>query len=293
MKRFSPIAAVAASLAAPALAAQTQSPETGKDEGQTITVQGRTEQAVERFVRSVTQVDRGRQLSRWNGHVCPKVLGLDPGHAAFIVNRINATARRHGIPVARGNCPGNIIIVVTAEADEFATLLAQRYPRLFGDPDAGMASPGEIARLVRPRPVRWLTGARTGNSEGRQRYDGATRIYSASRLTLSTRENAGISFAIVDAGRLERISWGQLADYLSLATLARPSMDADYDAATVLSIFAMRERGETGPPGLTAQDDQLLEALYATDAAVQAERQREQIETQIQRGAEARPEPEG
>src|SRR4249919_836986 len=90
LKRFAWIVAVAASFAASAMVAQSQPPETGKDEGETITVQGRTEQAVERFVRAVTQNDRGRQLTRWNGHICPKVLGLDPGHSAFIVNRINA-----------------------------------------------------------------------------------------------------------------------------------------------------------------------------------------------------------
>jgi hypothetical protein len=278
---------LAAGLAAMALsstAAEPLQPPPPYDAHPDIIVEGRTEAAVDRFVEALTQSERGRQIARWNDRICPKVLGLHPAQASYITARIGALGRELGIPVASGRCAGNIIIVMSDDADNFTRVLVKRYPRLFADRQDGMASPGEIEQLLRPRPVRWIAASSTGNAYGPPITDGTNRIYSASRLRETTRENARLSFVIVDAARLQAITWSQLADYLTLVTLARPAMDANYGNSTVLSIFQIRDRGGQGPKRLTRDDRELLRGLYSTNAATSAEAQRMSIRRRIEDG---------
>ncbi len=278
-------------LLALALLSGAQPPQAPDEPGQQVVVEGRSIESVDRFVASLTQTRGERQLSRWNGHICPRVVGLEPGHAAFILRRLQGLARELRIPVATRNCRGNVVIVVTGDADEFVATLVQRHPRLFRGPRDNLASPAEIAQLLEPRPVRWIAASDTGNSEGRVIYDREVNIYSASRLTLTSRENMAFSFIIVDAGRLQNLRWGQLADYLSLVALARPAMDAPYDPATILSLFRLRDQGGQPPAGLTRQDRSFLRALYTTNPATRAHEQREAIRARLREGEQvAQPE---
>lgn len=233
-------------------------------------------------MEALTQSRAGRQLARWNDRICPRVLGFDAAHAAYLVGRIGTIARGLRIPVASGRCPGNVVIVVTGDADEFTRVLVHRYPRLFRSRRDNLASRAEIAQLLRPRPVRWMAASATGNADGRPILEGINRD-SFSRLRAATRENATLSFIIVDAGKLQSITWSQLADYLSVVALGRPAMDAEYDDGTVLSIFRIRDRGGRGPRRLTARDRALLRALYATNAAQSAAAQRAAIRSQVAR----------
>jgi len=284
MRCWVPAAGIVASIVASLAAAQPPPSPPSDDSDQDIVIQARTEEEVDRFVRALTQNARGRQIARWNDRICPKVLGLDPVHASYITARLGTLARGLHIPVASGRCRGNIIMVVAGDADAFTRLLVKRYPRLFADPQEGMAPPGRIRQLLEPRPVRWIAASSTGNADGGP-INGPNRIYSASRLRTSTRENATLSFVIVDAGKLEKITWSQLADYLALVTLARPAMDADYDRTTVLSIFRIRDGGGRGPGRLTSRDANLLRGLYSTSAAASADAQRSSIRRQVEQAA--------
>lgn len=212
------------------------------------------------------------------------MLGLDAAHAAYIVGRIVTIARELRIPVSSGRCPSNVVIVVAGNADEFIQLLVDRHPRLFRSPRDNLATRAEIAQLLRPRPIRWIAASSTGNADGTPIVAGVNRLYSATRITAGTRENATLSFIVVDAGRLDNIVWSQLTDYLTLVALGRPAMEADYDAATVMSIFQIRDRGGQGPRWLTSQDRALLRALYSTNPAASAEAQRAAIRRRVARG---------
>jgi hypothetical protein len=259
------------------------------DPGQEIVVRARTDAEVDRFVQSLTENQRERQIARWNDPICPRVIGLDPAHASFVVGRIAAVARSLRINVASGRCHGNIVIVVAGDADDFTAALVRRYPRLFRGARDNLATPGEIARLLQPRPVRWIAASATGNSEGAPIVEDINRPSIRSRLTQSTMENATLAFIIVDANKLQGLVWSQLADYLALVALARPAMDASYDAATMLSIFQLRDAGGQGPRQLTSWDRSLLRGLYTTNASTNAARQRASIAAQMQR---AGPSPE-
>jgi hypothetical protein len=251
--------------------------------GQEIVVRARTDEEVDRFVQALTQNQRGRQIARWNDPICPRAIGLDPSHANFIVERIRAVARTFGIPVARGRCHGNIVIVVAGDADDFTASLVRRYPRLFRGARDNLATRDEIADLLRPRPVRWIAASAIGNAEGAPIIDDINRPSTMSRLTETTRENATLSFIIVDSNKLQGLVWRQLAEYLALVALARPAMDAPYDSTTLLSIFQLRDAGGQGPRQLTAWDRSLLRGLYSTNATTEAARQRASIAAQIRR----------
>lgn len=265
-----------------ALLLAVQAPEPGAPADEDIVVRAQTEEEIDRFVAALTQARGADQIARWNGQICPRVLGLAPDQAAYIAGRIGAVARELRIAVGGRGCPANIIIVVTADPDGFTRAVVRRHPRLFRDRNDAFASPAEIAQLLAPRPVRWIAASSPGNAFGAPTMDGMN-IYRGSRLTLATRENARFSFIVVDAGRLDRIIWSQLADYLALVALARPAMDADYDAATVLSAFRLRDRGEQGPRRLTRQDRALLRGLYTTNPAVSASAQRGAIRRRMAR----------
>lgn len=255
------------------------------DPGQEIVVRARTDGEVDRFVQALTQNARGRQIARWNDPICPRVIGLDPSHASFVVARIGAVARQFRITVARGRCHGNIVVVVAGDADDFTAALVRRYPRLFRGARDNLATRDEIARLLRPRPVRWFAASATGNADGAPIIEGINRPRSMSRLTETTVENATLAFIIVDANKLQGLIWRQLAEYLALVALARPAMDAPYDAATLLSIFQMRDAGGQGPRQLTSWDRNLLRGLYLTNGAISAARQRASIAAQMEHAA--------
>jgi hypothetical protein len=251
-----------------------------------IVVRAQTEAEIDRFVEALTQARWSGQIARWNGQICPRALGLEPGQAAYVVARISAAARDLRLQVGGRGCPGNIIIVVTADPEGFTRGVIQRHPRLFRDRNDPFASTAEIAQLLAPRPIRWIAASTPGNAYGAPVIDGINRFYRGSRLELATRENARFSFIVVDAGGLRDIVWSQLADYLALVSLARPAMDAEYDSATVLSAFALRDRGQQGPRRMTSQDRALLRALYTTSPAVSASAQRRAIRRRMGQVAE-------
>jgi len=254
-------------------------------------VRARTDEEVDRFVHALTQAQRGRQIARWNDPICPKVIGLEPANAAFVIARIGAVARTVGIRVAQGRCRGNIVIVVAGDSDDFTAALLRRYPRLFRGPRANLATPDEVARLLRPRPVRWFAASVVGNADGAPITDGVNRISSGSRLSEPTVENSTLAFIIVDANKLQGLVWRQLAEYLALVALARPAMDASYDSTTLLSIFQLRDAGGQGPRQLTPWDRSLLRGLYRSNARLSAARQRASIAAQMEQEA-ARPDAE-
>ena len=257
------------------------------DPGQEIVVRARTDEEVDRFVQALTQNARGRQIARWNDPICPRVIGLDPSHASFVVARIGAVARQFHIPVARGRCHGNIVVVVAGDADDFTAALVRRYPRLFRGRRDNLATRDEIAGLLQPRPIRWFAASATGNAEGAPIYDGIYRPSTMSRLTETTAENATLAFIIVDANKLQGLVWRQLAEYLALVALARPAMDGPYDVTTLLSIFQVRDTGGQGPRQLTSWDRNLLRGLYMTNGALSAARQRASIAAQMERAPDS------
>jgi hypothetical protein len=76
---------------------------------------------------------------------------------------------------------------------------------------------------------------------------------------------------VVDIARIQRLSFGQLSDYVAMVGLAEIDLDDDVgDAPTILRLFTASS--EVLPSGLTAWDQAFLSALYHSDQSSRAQR---------------------
>jgi hypothetical protein len=135
-------------------------------------------------------------------------------------------------------------------------------------------------------PVRWVNGSRWGNGDGAPVVDGNTnRLYFSSRLKWSTRQNATLSLVIVDATKVNGLSWRSLSGYLAMVALGRPPADleAPPGSTTIPSLFRARDEKRRGPRDLTRWDQALLKALYASKADTSASSQRRKIGSRLKR----------
>jgi hypothetical protein len=250
-----------------------------------IVITGRGLDALDRYVDELTTTPNDTQLARWNDHICPRAVGVTPALNAYLAERIALIAQQMRIPVERGSCRANILVVVTEEADAFAHLLFQRHPKLFGAYGSGRPPAEAVDALLRPSPVRWLNASSWGNGQGAPVVDGNKNfVYSMSRLQETTRQNATLSLVIVDATKLEGVTWGGLSSYIAMVSLARPSPSAAPSSApTILSLFRNRDAKRPTPAALTRWDREYLKGLYSAKANASLSAQRSQIRVQMKR----------
>src|SRR5690606_37081377 len=84
----------------------------------------------------------------------------------------------------------------------------------------------------------------------------------ASRLKSPISDALWGSLIIVDARKLGNVQWPQLADYLTMVSLAQIDPDARPSAYdSILNLFS----ADNPPPGMTDMDRIYLRALYAMD----------------------------
>jgi hypothetical protein len=276
---------VTAAAVALATVASAQTAPPAKDD---IVIRADRDKQVESFVRSLAPSKDGRQLARWNGQICVRVVGLWPERAAKIADRIALLARQIDVSYETPpKCTANTIIAFTGQADLFTAKIVDSVPALITDVDSNGLPPRKVvARYLAPRAVRWFSINATTNSDGQRAgragrngaglaVDASPSSIAASRLTARTRENTIATLIVVDESKLGGIKWSQLADYLAMVTFAQPAIDADFAGSdSIMAIFAARDGGTAGPAGLTAADTAFLAALYKSAANLSPAQQR-------------------
>ncbi len=262
-----------------------------------ITVQGRaTPEAVRDFVGRVAAPSPGRPLAQWRGRICPGVVNLEREAAQAIIDRVSQTAAELGLRTGNPGCESNLVVVFAEDGRATAQGLNQANPKLFRQNvtgwDRGRAA--FHAFLSDERPVRWWslsiptdpdTGQRgvrapgdrsgvqidpqlasiigckphdcvTGAAPIIQRREGAARLNTALVETLFK------VIVIIDMDQIGSVNTTQLADYVSMISLAQIDAGADtmgFD--TVLNLFS-----GGSPAGLTEWDRSYLSALYGPRA---------------------------
>ena len=85
------------------------------------------------------------------------------------------------------------------------------------------------------------------------------------RLTYSAVRSLSSVIVVVDANRVQELSFGQLADYVGMVGLAEVNQDAEVGPVpTILRLF----RANPNPPqALSAWDQAFLASLYGVDQA--------------------------
>jgi hypothetical protein len=92
-----------------------------------------------------------------------------------------------------------------------------------------------------------------------------------SRLKSGVNDAIWGSLILVDAGKLDDVTWPQLADYLAMVSLSQVDPDAQpsgYDS--ILNLFS----ADNPPPGMTDMDRTYLRALYEMDTMMMPYTQR-------------------
>ena len=124
----------------------------------------------------------------------------------------------------------------------------------------------EIARaLETPRPVSAWQNAVVINADGTRGGD-SNRLVD-SHIHASGTEDISSVILMVDTTATGGATFGQLADYIAMVSLARIDLDADFSAAgSILRVFAKNAEG--APKRLTNWDHAFLKALYQPDRAL-------------------------
>ena len=230
---------------------------------ETVQVTGEREElrkAIVTFVANVTRRD-GENVGRWRYSICPSVSGVTPEQGEFIRSRLLEVARSVGAPAnTKKNCGPNLLIVLTEQPAQLWEQWRKSQPKMFF-----VESQEAIRRaLETPRPVSAWQNAIVVNGDGRAPTSTNQYRLVDSRIHASVSEDITSVIVMVDTSATGKATFGQLADYLAVVSLARIDLDADFaDAGSILRVFAKDAEG--APARLTNWDHAFLKALYLPD----------------------------
>jgi hypothetical protein len=253
----------------------------------------RTEEAIQSFVDQLTVQMRGAdQVARWDRRICPGVAGLRARYAQFLIDRMAQRAFDVGLDVGEPGCRANILIIVSLDPDAIAEDLFENHRDAMGYYDErGQTTLGRDALRAfvgSDAPVRWWHVGRTHTQAGEAVRETANpasllggapvlfRFGGPSRISRTMREDFGVAFIIVDAGRMAEIDldFNALADYLAMVTLAQVDPEADTnDLSTILNLFG----APNAPHELTEWDIAYLRGVYTADREDSSARQQGEI----------------
>ncbi len=270
-------------IASPALCPFPASPASA-DPSPTVTVEAQREREqlrreVEQFVdATIVKPHSDESLLRWKSPVCPLVAGMKREEGEFVLRRLSEVARAAKAPLAGETCTANLYVIVARNPSQFLQLWWQHDRRLFNT-QHGIAP---VERFIEtPRPVRvWYndypvdsaSGSEIGAllvqsvgppGAGMRSYPGKVLPPLGSRLTYTMVRAIGSVIVIIDAQKVTGLTFGQLADYVSMISLVEINPDKGVgEAPSILKVFAEQESAP--PQGLSIWDQALLHAVYTT-----------------------------
>jgi hypothetical protein len=240
---------------------------------------------VRAFVDEISVLEQAGGLARWHVPVCPQVTGLPRENGEFILWRLSEVARAAAVPLAGEHCQPNLFVLVTLDPNQ---LLAQMQKGQRAG-SFGRATPVEIDEFIAtPRVVRvWYNSATEspgsptagqgfppfGQLSGGGGLPGnvTTDWERASRVTRSEERAFTTVYVVVDKGRLQGVTRGQLADYIAMVGLTqiRPGAQLN-DAPTILNLFDGAPQAALA--GMSGWDQAFVKSLYATEQRVTVQR---------------------
>ena len=248
------------------------------------------------FIEEATAQARGRGFARWHRNFCVGVHNLANEPAQYIVDRISALALDVGLEPGEPGCNPDSIIIFSTNAEETASMMVKSQPRVFRPAGAEAGTELGLAALdnfaATDRAVRWWhvslpVDARHGQAAielANSNCIGGIHCYPYIGVLGPSRIHSGIVdelkyvIIIVDATKLTGTSWGQLADYLALVSLAQINPEADpQDFDSILNLFS----NPAAYSGLTDWDESYLQSLYAFDQRRNVRLQRNEIVSRI------------
>jgi len=249
------------------------------DSGEPITITGKKINEVLRgFVNSVTQVGPTDQLAHWGREICPRIVGLDKAQTEYVYQRMSHIAREVRLRTSKRGCATMLTIVVTKDPSTLARVVAEDFPS-----DNIRIRTWMRKFLEAPGPARWISlvdecGAGCVIRDGCGR--GGCGTLPNTRLSKATRPRLQAMIIIVDSTRLQGVTIGQLADYISLVALTNPPVDARQDRRSILGLFNESDE-DKAEAELTNLDLSLLISLYGIREEFGAGQQRASMVTRM------------
>jgi hypothetical protein len=240
---------------------------------------------VRAFVEEISVLEQAGGLARWHVPMCPQVTGLPRENGEFVLWRISEVARGAAVPLASEHCQPNLFIYVTPDPKQLLVQM-QKGPR---EGSFGHVAPVEIDEFIAtPRVVRvWYNSAMEvpgtlttgqgfppfGQLSGGGGLPGniTTDWERASRVTRTEERAFTTIYIVVDKGRLQGVTLGQLADYIAMVGLAQIRTGAQLnDAPTILRLFEGAPQAALA--GMSGWDQAFVKSLYATEQTVTVQR---------------------
>lgn len=247
------------------------------------------------FVNGIAVPEQQEGLARWNVPVCPEVTGLPREDGEFILGRISEVAREAGVPLAGENCLPNLFVFVTVEPKQLLKAMEQKHRAV----TFGQATPNDIdAFIAAPRAARvWYdsaletadnlapghgfppagqitqgqgTGQPGGTQGGGLPPNVTTDWERASRVARTRIWEFTYVYVVLDQGRLQGVTRGQIADYVAMVGLAQIKPGAQLaDAPTILKLFD--DAPQAALPHMSDWDHAFLKSLYLTQQSVKVQ----------------------
>lgn len=259
-----------------------------------IVVQGRdTKESATDYVEKLLPTSVGSEIGRFEGAVCPKVMGLAEPYNSQVVDRIRRVANATNIDVGSAGCTPNLLIITAADKRAMIDLLRKSHPGyldgIAGDqlkrladssrPYAAWQVTDEVAADGMPigKGSGMPSGANGAHLVGPAKggHDNDTFVegdfarlrttQSPSRVLTTTKQVVVNSIVIIETGALHNATIDQLADFAFVkAMLPTEKREHDAPASSILSLFNPGVTPESGPQSLTWYDVAFLKSLRNT-----------------------------
>jgi hypothetical protein len=249
-----------------------------------------TEKRVHEFVSHVPVMSNSDEsFARWDTPICPLIAGLPRDDGEFVLTRLSEIAASVGAPLGSRQCRANFIVLVTSDpvASLRAWAASAHYQHLFGEADpekvkrflktqrairvwyneqqvaaenGSVSTPGSQIGVLTSRPTH---SSSSSSSSGLDLPVPTFQSFVATRQEWSAVWTISSVIEVVDADAMKGFKIGQMADYISMAGLAKFNLDADLGTApTILRLF--RRTDDAKPSSLSDWDKAYLKALYHT-----------------------------
>lgn len=230
------------------------------------------------------------KIARWEGGVCPKVMGLQPDAATLVADRIKAVAKMVGAPVAANeSCRTNVEIIVTPQPQALLDAVREQRSGVLGY----SSGPSQTARMaIMNRPIQAWYVTETEDYAGIQhpdemvddcamhtgRREDCYMLVSGFSLNDGLKSNFVNAMIIVDSSKIGDLQIGSLADYVAMESLAQTQAADNCRALPTVTNLALA--GCSIPnksAGLTDTDIAYLRALYRVQPDAKLNMQEHQI----------------
>ena len=239
-----------------------------------ILVQGVSPESLRTLLNETISFEKNDQLARFSEKICPQVVGVPGPLKKRLEARIRDNVEKIGLKTARAKCTGNLIALVSDEPVAVIEHLKEETPQIF---NALYSSGFKKLRLSDGPSWAWhniYTTDAYGFPIGMRASGGA-----ASRIKVKTQKAFRFSFVVFEVHALDGVFPDQLADFITMRSLAniRDEATAENPSRTILTLFADSANGRPPLRSLSESDMAMLRALYTSHAAVDGQRQFDQM----------------